>query len=563
MARGTLSGTVTGLVVSALAVGTASVMTEVPGAGAPEATAIEVPAGSEFDQARDDTQATLPEVEATSDAAEVARVEPPKPDDLSLIDTDDTESAAQPETGDTEVALNAPSAEDTAPGIAADGDAPVLPTPQVEAPAAPASEEELSISTEPAQPALPDVSEEDTGFATDDVADPDSVAAAPVEEEASEEVAPAITEESDLTVVDPEPTPEPAPAAEAPQDPPAEVQEETAADAGESGEAAAEETETVNVQDSVVEPSLPVIEVPDATPDEVPATPEPPAAPEEDLTALAEPNAPSGTIDDIAPNVTTDRLPSVSGEPEAAQEDAAAADPDVTEPAPVADDSLPPIQRFASPFENPDGKPLMSIVLIDDGSSPIGLDALNSFPYPLSFAVDAGWPGAGDAMQKYRDAGFEVLAMVDLPKGQAATETEVSMQTYLERVPEAVAVMEGDGSGLQAGREASEQLAQILRDTGHGAVLFPNGLNTAQKLIAREGVPSASVFRDFDAKGQNATVIRRFLDQAAFRAGQEEKGVIMVGRLRADTISALLLWGLQDRAGRVAIAPVSAVLTAE
>jgi len=30
--------------------------------------------------------------------------------------------------------------------------------------------------------------------------------------------------------------------------------------------------------------------------------------------------------------------------------------------------------------------------------------------------------------------------------------------------------------------------------------------------------------------------------------------------LRADTVSALLLWGLQDRANRVALAPVSAVL---
>nr|WP_320179439.1 divergent polysaccharide deacetylase family protein [Roseovarius pacificus] len=73
-------------------------------------------------------------------------------------------------------------------------------------------------------------------------------------------------------------------------------------------------------------------------------------------------------------------------------------------------------------------------------------------------------------------------------------------------------------------------------------------------------MPSTTVFRDFDAKGQDATVIRRFLDQAAFKAGQDENGVVMVGRLRPDTISALLLWGLQDRASSVALAPVSAVL---
>jgi polysaccharide deacetylase 2 family uncharacterized protein YibQ len=75
-------------------------------------------------------------------------------------------------------------------------------------------------------------------------------------------------------------------------------------------------------------------------------------------------------------------------------------------------------------------------------------------------------------------------------------------------------------------------------------------------------VPADPVFRDFDSKGQSATVIRRFLDQAAFKAGQEG-AVIMLGRLRPDTITALLLWGLQDRAGQVALAPISAVLLRE
>ena len=67
------------------------------------------------------------------------------------------------------------------------------------------------------------------------------------------------------------------------------------------------------------------------------------------------------------------------------------------------------------------------------------------------------------------------------------------------------------------------------------------------------------MFRDFDESGQDATVIRRFLDQAAFRARQEGS-VIMVGRLRPATISALLLWGLQDRAASVRLTPISEVL---
>ena len=53
--------------------------------------------------------------------------------------------------------------------------------------------------------------------------------------------------------------------------------------------------------------------------------------------------------------------------------------------------------------------------------------------------------------------------------------------------------------------------------------------------------------------------MRRFLDQAAFKARQEG-AVVMMGRLRADTVSALLLWGLQDRATSVAMVPISVVL---
>ena len=76
---------------------------------------------------------------------------------------------------------------------------------------------------------------------------------------------------------------------------------------------------------------------------------------------------------------------------------------------------------------------------------------------------------------------------------------------------------------------------------------------------SREGVPALSVFRDIDSNDQAATVIRRFLDQAAFRSGQEG-AVIMLGRMREETIAALLVWALQDRAARVALAPVSGAL---
>ncbi len=234
----------------------------------------------------------------------------------------------------------------------------------------------------------------------------------------------------------------------------------------------------------------------------------------------------------------------------------------VTEAAPAPD--LSPLQAFAVDFERSEGKPVMAIVLLDQGvdlgDGPVGLAALRSFPYPLTFAVDATLPDAAERAAAHRAEGFEVLALVDLPAGATPTDAEVTLGAALRAVPEAVGVLEGVTTGVQQERDASDQVTQFLAASGHGFILQSKGLNTAQKLAEREGVPSATVFRDFDSADQTPTVIRRFLDQAAFRAGQEG-GVIMMGRLRADTISALILWGLQDRASRVDLAPVSVLLT--
>ena len=255
---------------------------------------------------------------------------------------------------------------------------------------------------------------------------------------------------------------------------------------------------------------------------------------------------PEGTVRDLAPNVTTNRLPSVTDD----------AEPEADAPSAVA---RPPFERFKSSFEADSDKPRMSIVLIDDGEGALGVEALEAFPYPLTFAVDASKPNASERMQVYRDKGFEVLALVDLPRGATPADVEVAMSAYFAAIPEAVGILEGVTTGVQSSREMADQLTQIVLDSGHGMVLQSSGLNTARKLAEREGIPAGTVFRDFDGNGQSASVMRRFLDQAAFRAGQEG-GVVMLGRLQAETISALLIWGLADRASRVALVPVTQVL---
>ena len=216
-----------------------------------------------------------------------------------------------------------------------------------------------------------------------------------------------------------------------------------------------------------------------------------------------------------------------------------------------------PVEANAEQFENAEEKPVMAIVLIDTGEASFDIEALESFPYPLSIAVSTLDPNVAEKSVDYRTRGFEVLAMMDMPTDATASDVEQALQAHLSVSDAFVGVMEGLDDGLQSSKEISDQVTQALLGSGHGLLMFANGLNTAQKLAAKEGVPSATVFRDFDDKGQSAVVMRRFLDQAAFKAGQEQ-GVVMVGRLRDEAISALLLWALQDRAGTVAMAPVSA-----
>jgi polysaccharide deacetylase 2 family uncharacterized protein YibQ len=226
----------------------------------------------------------------------------------------------------------------------------------------------------------------------------------------------------------------------------------------------------------------------------------------------------------------------------------------------------PPFSRFAVPSEAASGKPLVAVVLMDDGadlsSAGTGITAVRALPYPVSFAVDALLPDAAQRMRVLRDAGFEVLATVDLPEGAKAQDAEVSLSAAIEAVPEALAVLEGSRTGVQTSIDAASHAAAFLAASGHGLVAQNRGLNTVQMLAERAGVPAGVVFRDLDRAQQDPNAILRTLDQAAFRAGQEN-GVILLGRLRAETIAALELWALEGRADRVSIVPVSSVLKSE
>jgi polysaccharide deacetylase 2 family uncharacterized protein YibQ len=219
------------------------------------------------------------------------------------------------------------------------------------------------------------------------------------------------------------------------------------------------------------------------------------------------------------------------------------------------------IVAHAAPFAADETRPLMAIVLIDDPSFPLGREVLTGFAFPVTFAIDPRRPDAAEAAAAYRAAGFEVMLLGDVfTEDTTGEEVPAILSRGFATLPEAVAVLDTPGEAIQGRREVLDAVVDSLSETGHGLVAFPRGLPVAEQSAGRAGVPAATLFRELDSESERATVVTRYLDRAAFAAGQEG-AVIVVGHTYADTVTALFSWALGNRSEAVALAPVSAVLT--
>jgi hypothetical protein len=250
--------------------------------------------------------------------------------------------------------------------------------------------------------------------------------------------------------------------------------------------------------------------------------------------------------------VTTGRLPSIG-----AAETAEPADP-APEAAPLADG--PPLRRFARAFENPSAKPLFAILLVDDGGPDVPRNDLAALPFPVSFVLDPMSPGAAAAAAIYRAAGQEVvMSATNIPKGATASDLEQSFAGIEGVLPEAVALIDTPVAAFQNDRKLAAEVVTLLADQGRGLVTYDRGLNAADQVARREGLASATIFRSLDDDGEDAPLIRRYLDRAAFKAAQEGE-VAVIGTARAETITALMEWAVEGRAASVALAPVTALM---
>ena len=411
---------------------------------------------------------------------------------------------------------------------------------------------EATMSNEPQAPAADPVEEVEPAAPVEEQAEAAAPQTPVVEaEETVEPVTPVVTTPAEPEAVEPE-TPVMAQPVETPasEDPaPAPEMSEAMAEDAASVVTPQEDPAPEVVEEDVVEPAVPET---DTAEPRIAALPQI-TAPEPSDEAATEPQAETPEAD-AAPEAETTgantrRLPTIGGAAEPETDEPAASDQADADQA--TDGAL---TRFAMPFENPDAKPMLSVVLIDNPNAPVSDEVLANLPFPLGFAIDATRDDANEAAARYRAAGFEVLLVTNLPKGASASDVAVAFEAYMNAIPEAVAVLDRDATSAEA-----QQIAGILADRGLGLVTPSKGLNSAQKAAQREGVPAALVFRELDAGNEEVSAIRQYLDRAAFRAAQEGS-VVMLGHTRPETIQALVLWALEGRAASVAIAPVSAVL---
>ncbi|MGV6810697.1 MAG: divergent polysaccharide deacetylase family protein [Brevirhabdus sp.] len=299
-----------------------------------------------------------------------------------------------------------------------------------------------------------------------------------------------------------------------------------------------------------------------------PAMPKVPAAPTPPQSAEAPPEAPitlpvPDTTAPVPQNpVLADdspRNPVLAGQ---VRDEDAAGVADAVATADGPDGSLPAYQRFAAPFGGAGGKPVLSLVLIvtDEGGAP--LDTLAALDIPVTFLVDPDQPEAAETAQVLRAAGMEyVIQLPSFSNGSDAQSVEVTMEALHVAMPEAIGYADRAEGGLASSRAAQKQVMSVLAQDGHALLLFDRGLNAAQSAAEREGVPATLIFRELDSQNERAHTIRRYLDRAAFKAGQDGHAV-MIGHSYPETISALVEWALDGRAEAVALAPLSAVFDA-
>ncbi len=217
-------------------------------------------------------------------------------------------------------------------------------------------------------------------------------------------------------------------------------------------------------------------------------------------------------------------------------------------------------------FDNPSGKPLMSIILLDAGAKGLDNEVLLTFSFPVTFALDPGRASVTADAKTFARKGFEVLALAPrgaqaLVAGENDADIVAALSAIFAKLPQAVGMIDQTDAKLQKSPKLADQVIAAFEQSGHGLLTYDIGLNSTDQKAQRAGVFADTVFRVLDSNGESATVIKRYLNRAVLEAGKNGR-VIVVGRTYPETVTALFSWALSAKSATITLAPISAVLRA-
>jgi hypothetical protein len=269
------------------------------------------------------------------------------------------------------------------------------------------------------------------------------------------------------------------------------------------------------------------------------------------------------------PGVKVNRLPQVGGTSEEVKlpgrrvaslpgSAATPGDSGASTAAPAAQTAEPPIIRNAVPAANPEAKPELALILLDDGATTLDRAGLAASDLPVSFAIDPTAKQAGDWVTTYHRGGHEVLLKATrIPRLATPSDLNVTFSAYFRAAPGAVGVIDLARGGFQDNRLMAQRVVSILAGDGYGLVTYRRGLNAAAQVAQTTGVRSVEITAA--TVHPDAAALKRLLDRAAFRAAQEGKVAVALPA-GAGVLATITEWSKGPRGRTVALVPVTAVM---
>ncbi|QPH53955.1 divergent polysaccharide deacetylase family protein [Pontivivens ytuae] len=257
-----------------------------------------------------------------------------------------------------------------------------------------------------------------------------------------------------------------------------------------------------------------------------------------------------------------------SSDPTPQAPEAAAPPPSLPDADPVTEavaQERSPLRLNAARFNDPGGRALLSVVLVDLGEDQFPISTLDNLSLPVTIAIPADLPNAAQRAAAFRSAGVEVLAMI--PEGTLGDLNTLDTTSQRERlaeilaaVPQAVGLIDRTGGVVSSSTATAQAVVDYVELSGHALLVQPSiGLTQPDRLAEAANVPAATISRVLDAS-EGVPAMQNALQRVAVDARSTGSSVVM-GNSDAATITTLLTWAITSGNREIALAPVSAVVT--